>query len=117
MAAVSTHNFPGLYSQKLPVSRLKQKLHRCMNVPLFSLGKIQNLLPSGSVDSLTRLVLINALYFKGNWATKFEAEATRQRPFRVNMVWQYTALFPTLQVKKPEICGGRGGGGRNPVIL
>ncbi|KFQ70512.1 Serpin B10, partial [Phaethon lepturus] len=47
-------------------------------------GKIQNLLPPGSVDSLTRLVLINALYFKGNWATKFEAEATRQRPFRIN---------------------------------
>ncbi|NWU97677.1 PAI2 inhibitor, partial [Upupa epops] len=47
-------------------------------------GKIQNLLPPGSVDSLTRLVLINVLYFKGNWATKFEAEATRQRPFRVN---------------------------------
>ncbi|XP_009934769.2 leukocyte elastase inhibitor [Opisthocomus hoazin] len=47
-------------------------------------GKIQNLLPPGSVDSLTRLVLINALYFKGNWATKFNAEATRQRPFRTN---------------------------------
>ncbi|NXF37423.1 PAI2 inhibitor, partial [Nyctibius bracteatus] len=47
-------------------------------------GKIQNLLPPGSVDSLTRLVLINALYFKGNWATKFEAKATRQRPFRIN---------------------------------
>ncbi|XP_008943854.1 PREDICTED: serpin B10-like, partial [Merops nubicus] len=48
-------------------------------------GKIQNLLPPGSVDSLTRLVLINALYFKGEWATKFEAEATRQRPFKINM--------------------------------
>ncbi|KAM3680274.1 serpin B10-like [Ammospiza nelsoni] len=48
-------------------------------------GKIQNLLPPGSVDSLTRLVLINALYFKGNWAIKFEAAATRQRPFRINM--------------------------------
>ncbi|NXN95707.1 SPB10 protein, partial [Rhinopomastus cyanomelas] len=47
-------------------------------------GKIQNLLPPGSVDSLTRLVLISALYFKGNWATKFEADATRQRPFRIN---------------------------------
>ncbi|NXG14651.1 SPB10 protein, partial [Grallaria varia] len=57
---------------------------KCVNVLLFSLGKIQNLLPPGSVDSLTRLVLINALYFKGNWATKFEAEATRQRPFRIN---------------------------------
>ncbi|XP_009633287.1 serpin B10 isoform X1 [Egretta garzetta] len=47
-------------------------------------GKIQNLLPPGSIDALTRLVLTNALYFKGNWATKFEAEATRQRPFRIN---------------------------------
>ncbi|NXP09363.1 PAI2 inhibitor, partial [Thinocorus orbignyianus] len=47
-------------------------------------GKIKNLLPPGSVDSLTRLVLTNALYFKGNWATQFKAEATRQRPFRVN---------------------------------
>ncbi|NXL60713.1 SPB10 protein, partial [Chordeiles acutipennis] len=47
-------------------------------------GKIQNLLPPGSTDSLTRLVLVNALYFKGNWATKFEAKATRQRPFRIN---------------------------------
>ncbi|KAM6445220.1 serpin B10-like [Rhynochetos jubatus] len=47
-------------------------------------GKIQNLLLPGSVDSLTRLVLINVLYFKGTWATKFEAGATRQRPFRIN---------------------------------
>uniref|UniRef100_A0A8C8AMY9 Serpin family B member 10 n=1 Tax=Otus sunia TaxID=257818 RepID=A0A8C8AMY9_9STRI len=60
------------------------KLHKCVKVLLFSLGKIQNLLPPGSIDSLTRLVLINALYFKGNWATKFQAEATRQRPFRIN---------------------------------
>ncbi|NWU65590.1 PAI2 inhibitor, partial [Pterocles burchelli] len=48
-------------------------------------GKIQNLLPPGSIDPLTRLVLMNVLYFKGNWSTKFEAEATRQRPFTVNM--------------------------------
>lgn len=75
------------------------------------------MLPSGSVDSLTRLVLINALYFKGNWATKFEAEATRSRPFRINMVWQYTALFPTLQVEKTKKYGRRGGRGRNPLNL
>ncbi|KFW79767.1 Serpin B10 [Manacus vitellinus] len=54
------------------------------NVEQQTEGKIQNLLPPGSIDSLSRLVLINALYFKGNWATKFEAEATRQRPFRIN---------------------------------
>lgn len=58
------------------------------------------MLPPGSVDPLTRLVLINALYFKGNWATKFDAEATRQRPFRLNVVWEYTNLYPRLQVEK-----------------
>lgn len=62
------------------------KLHRCVTVFLFTLGKIQNLLPPGFIDSLTRLVLINVLYFKGNWAKKFKAEATRERPFRINAV-------------------------------
>ncbi|NXU43262.1 SPB8 protein, partial [Drymodes brunneopygia] len=30
-------------------------------------GKIQNLLAEGILNSLTRLVLVNAIYFKGNW--------------------------------------------------
>ncbi|XP_006025020.1 serpin B10-like isoform X1 [Alligator sinensis] len=47
-------------------------------------GKIQNLLPEDSVDSLTRLVLINALYFKGSWAKKFKDGVTRKQPFRIN---------------------------------
>ncbi|XP_069814204.1 serpin B6-like isoform X2 [Dendropsophus ebraccatus] len=47
-------------------------------------GKIQDLLPSGSLDSLTRLVLVNAIYFKGNWANQFDKNATRQMPFRLN---------------------------------
>ncbi|XP_056376993.1 serpin B6-like isoform X1 [Hyla sarda] len=47
-------------------------------------GKIQDLLPSGSVDSLTRLVLVNAIYFKGNWANQFDKNATHEMPFRLN---------------------------------
>ncbi|XP_069469635.1 serpin B6-like [Ambystoma mexicanum] len=47
-------------------------------------GKIQNLLASGTVDSLTRLVLVNAIYFKGNWADKFNKDHTSERPFRIN---------------------------------
>ncbi|XP_075441944.1 serpin B6-like isoform X1 [Ascaphus truei] len=47
-------------------------------------GKIQDLLPDGSVDSLTKLVLVNAIYFKGNWANKFEKEGTREMPFRLS---------------------------------
>uniref|UniRef100_A0A674IW01 Serpin domain-containing protein n=1 Tax=Terrapene triunguis TaxID=2587831 RepID=A0A674IW01_9SAUR len=47
-------------------------------------GKIQALLPVNSVDSLTKLVLVNALYFKGNWAKKFKDGLTKEQPFRMN---------------------------------
>lgn len=73
-------NYANIYSETV-------KVHKYVNVLWFSVGKIKSLLPPGSIDSLTRLVLVNALYFKGNWATKFDAEETRQRPFRINTVW------------------------------
>ncbi|KAM4704598.1 leukocyte elastase inhibitor-like [Rhinophrynus dorsalis] len=47
-------------------------------------GKIPELLTEGSVDGTTKLVLINAIYFKGDWAKKFEVEQTREKPFRLN---------------------------------
>ena len=34
--------------------------------------KIKDMIPEGALDSLTRLVLVNAIYFKGNWANQFE---------------------------------------------
>lgn len=34
-------------------------------------NKIKNLISSDSFDHLTRLVLVNAIYFKGNWEQKF----------------------------------------------
>ena len=43
--------------------------------------KIKNLLPKGSVTGLTRLVLTNAIYFKGDWAAPFEKKATKDLPF------------------------------------
>ncbi|XP_010153921.1 PREDICTED: leukocyte elastase inhibitor-like [Eurypyga helias] len=47
-------------------------------------GKIPNLLSEGSVDNMTRLVLVNAIYFKGNWAEKFKEANTTDMPFRLN---------------------------------
>ncbi|XP_059119200.1 serpin B9-like isoform X2 [Peromyscus eremicus] len=47
-------------------------------------GKIPELLSGGSVDSETRLVLVNALYFKGKWQKEFDKECTREMPFKVN---------------------------------
>uniref|UniRef100_A0A672KYP3 Serpin B6 n=1 Tax=Sinocyclocheilus grahami TaxID=75366 RepID=A0A672KYP3_SINGR len=46
--------------------------------------KIKDLLPQGSIDSMTRLVLVNAIYFKGNWEKKFPKDATRDGQFKLN---------------------------------
>ncbi|XP_032105970.1 serpin B6 isoform X1 [Sapajus apella] len=47
-------------------------------------GKIAELLSPGTVDSLTKLVLVNAIYFKGNWDKQFPKEDTEERPFKVS---------------------------------
>jgi len=44
-------------------------------------NKIKNLIPEGVLDSMTRLVLTNAIYFKGNWARQFKKEKTQNAPF------------------------------------
>ncbi len=43
--------------------------------------RIEDLLPTGSIDDLTRLVLVNAVYFLGKWDHAFDAAATSQQPF------------------------------------
>ncbi len=44
-------------------------------------NKIQDLIPEGMLDPLTKLVLTNALYFKGQWATPFNANLTQNAAF------------------------------------
>uniref|UniRef100_A0A8C2HDU0 Serpin B6 n=1 Tax=Cyprinus carpio TaxID=7962 RepID=A0A8C2HDU0_CYPCA len=48
--------------------------------------KIKDLLPQGSISEITKLVLVNAIYFKGNWLVKFPKEATRDGQFKLNKV-------------------------------
>lgn len=44
--------------------------------------KIPDLLPAGSVSASTRLVLTNAVYFKGAWRTTFDKKRTKAEPFK-----------------------------------
>jgi len=46
--------------------------------------RIPNLLPEGSISPLTRMVLANAIYFKGTWQTQFAPSDTLPRPFQVD---------------------------------
>uniref|UniRef100_A0A3B1IHU3 Leukocyte elastase inhibitor n=1 Tax=Astyanax mexicanus TaxID=7994 RepID=A0A3B1IHU3_ASTMX len=46
--------------------------------------KIKDLLAEGVVDELTRLVLVNAIYFKCNWEKRFLSFETREVQFKLN---------------------------------
>jgi len=45
--------------------------------------KIKDLLKPGILDAMTRLVLTNAIYFKGKWASEFDKKLTRDEDFFV----------------------------------
>ncbi|RLG15159.1 MAG: serpin family protein [Candidatus Nanohalarchaeota archaeon] len=45
--------------------------------------KIKDLIPPGSLNSMTRLVLTNAIYFKGDWVYQFDKKNTREDDFKI----------------------------------
>ncbi|KAA0708625.1 Leukocyte elastase inhibitor [Triplophysa tibetana] len=47
-------------------------------------NKIKDLLKPDMVTGMTRLALVNAIYFKGNWLQKFNAQDTTEMPFKIN---------------------------------
>ena len=46
--------------------------------------KIKDLLPPGSLNGYTRMVLTNAIYFKGDWASQFKKKDTKDMDFHVS---------------------------------
>ena len=45
--------------------------------------KIKNIITERFLNHLTRLVLVNAVYFKGLWLTEFNKALTREMPFKL----------------------------------
>ncbi|XP_008054108.1 antithrombin-III [Carlito syrichta] len=44
-------------------------------------GRITDVIPVDAINELTVLVLVNTIYFKGLWKSKFSPENTREEPF------------------------------------
>jgi serpin B len=66
--------------------------------------KIKQILQPGVLNTNTRLVLTNAIYFKGDWASQFKKDATRKEPFHVTArqtvdvpLMHQTESFPYLE--------------------
>uniref|UniRef100_A0A4W4G409 Antithrombin-III n=1 Tax=Electrophorus electricus TaxID=8005 RepID=A0A4W4G409_ELEEL len=90
-------------------------------------GKINETLPEGSIDSTTILVLVNTIYFKGQWKKKFDKADVTELPFHVSekekcpvpMMYQETKFqyqrFPEDGVKVLEL--PYNGGGISMVLV
>ena len=67
--------------------------------------RIKDLLPQGSINGLTRLVLTNAIYFNAAWAEPFEAKDTAQGSFQLQGGGSVTAQMMYQQLKAPAMQG------------
>lgn len=47
-------------------------------------SKIKELIPEGALSSLTMLLILNAIYFKGTWDSQFPKDLTELAPFHLN---------------------------------
>jgi serpin B len=82
-------------------------------------GTIKEMLSPGCLSSLTRLVLANAVYFKGAWESPFRKDSTKEETFhlsatetaRVPLMWQEDTFRylanDTLQALELPYAGGK----------
>ncbi len=58
-------------------------------------SRIKDLIPQGTIDSMTRLVLTNAVYFNAAWQSQFQKDATTQGAF--HLVDGGTVMVPMMR--------------------
>ncbi|XP_021494440.1 serpin B11 [Meriones unguiculatus] len=73
-------------------------------------GKVRNLFGKGTIDPSSVMVLVSAIYFKGQWQNKFQKRETVKAPFHisggestvVDMMHQ-TGTFKMASIKEPQM--------------
>lgn len=67
-------------------------------------NKIQDLLPSGSVNTMTRMILVNAIYFKGDWLHAFDPKQTTDTKFQT--LENGSVMVPMMRLDKTRFVYG-----------
>ncbi|XP_049800969.1 serpin B6-like [Schistocerca nitens] len=65
--------------------------------------KIRNLVQPGVLNSDTIAVIANAVYFKGDWATKFDKRSTSPMPFRSASTTDVQMMFVKAKFRYAEL--------------
>jgi serpin B len=63
-------------------------------------NKILDLIPQGGLNSYTRLVIVDAIYFKGNWAQQFNTNDTQNATFFISQ--SKNVSVPMMHLSKSE---------------
>lgn len=78
-------------------------------------GKIEDLIPAGAINALTRLVLANAIYFNAGWQSTFDEDLTEDAAF--TLVDGNQKSVPMMSTSDPESFGYAAGDGYEVVEL
>jgi len=70
-------------------------------------GQIENLIPQGIINTMTRLVLTNAIYFRASWKYPFDDGDTTDGAFRLLSEEEITTLMME-QTEQFDYTGGEG---------
>ena len=63
--------------------------------------KIPEVVPLNAVNALTRLILVNAIYFKGDWNKKFDKAKTEDKDFRISK--EKSVKVPLMHMPKFKV--------------
>ena len=82
---ISVEDFYGGKAANLDFVKETEKSRQTINsfIEEQTNDKIKDLIPQGVLSPMTRLVLTNAIYFKGTWEWEFDKSDTRDQDFKI----------------------------------
>jgi len=89
--------FPADFKTDFPAERLRinQWVEEQTN------NRIKDLIPKGALDAMTRLVLTNAIFFKGEWSVPFKEADTK--PCEFTLTGGKKVQTPTMNARSLEV--------------